>query len=248
MDYGGFEFEPGQRIVIYGETGMGKTYTFTQMLGKIRETIPNMIVCLIAPNYEEDKTYEKAREEYKRVSHGGNLIDIHYATYNDQAKSFLNGIIDRRRNQRSISRKRGRPTRRNRVDKRTILIALDDVGEDHRVNRTYVENAVKKMALSARHLNIMMVMMYQYMSQTMVEFGHSVQMVVSKKLLGEKENRLFREMYLPEHSKEEYDRLRRMVFRERWDTLVIDRRDPGHLRIFRNFAEEVRVREVEHEF
>jgi ABC-type dipeptide/oligopeptide/nickel transport system ATPase component len=217
----------GQRWVFYGRSGTGKTYTAIQILSLFRRMKPRPQVILISPNATTDKTWKKASRSWRGKT-GSKLVDKHYTGLTPKVKDYLNRIMHRR----------NKPGER----KKPLVLMVDDMGEDHTINRTYIDNPIRELAIRSRHLGITLMMLYQSVSETLKVLSTNADVIVAKEL-GGVQRELLRKMYLEDVSKEEFRTLANECWREPWDTMVIDRTKPPKIYTWRNFDERIQIEE-----
>ena len=222
MDKPKFMLKPGQRWVFYGRSGSGKTYTAVQILSLIKRTRPKPYVILVSPTAATDVTWKAALKEW-RAKRRKNIVDRHLTAYTPDVKEYLMRVIQRE-------------------ERKPIVLMMDDMGEDHTINRTWVDNPIREIAIKSRHVKITLLMLYQSVSETLKIIGTNADVIVSKKL-GPAQRELFRKMYLEDYSAEEFRRVCDTAWRDKWDSLVVDRTDMQHVRIWRNFTQEIHIRQ-----
>jgi hypothetical protein len=216
----------GQGWIILGQRGSGKTWTAIQILGMYARLRPRPKVILISPNAASDDTWTQLLREWKRRMRRP-LVDKHFDTYNDDVKAFLFRLIDRRTEGDDPS-----PT----------AIMADDLQEDHTVNRSWKNNPLRKIIISGRHLKFTLLSLYQTAGAINSAFAINAEVIVSK-ALGNSEREKFRMLFLEDYSREEFRRVCDFCFRERFDSLVIDRTNPPCVILWRNFTEKVNIKQ-----
>lgn len=222
------ELKPGLRWLIYGRSGSGKTQEAIGVLSLYKRLTPPPYVILLSPNAQSDVTWAKSQEEWKGLGMD-EMVDTHFHEYDDDVKSMLGTMMDRRNGMEE-------------GDERDILLMLDDLGEDHTINRTYINNPVRQIAIRSRHLKITMIVLYQSLSETMPILAKNAEVIVAKKITDIADLKSFRTRFLGDHSQDEFRRLCNACWREPYDSMIIDRTGQT-TKIFRNFEESVSVKQ-----
>lgn len=229
LDKPSFNLAHGQRWVIYGRSGTGKTYTAVQLLSLYTRIKPKPYVILISPNAATDVTWKTASSEWSKRSRKP-LVNKHFTSLTPEVSRYL-------------IRKMKASVR----TKRPVFLMVDDLGQDHTINRTWIDNPMRHISISARHMNWSVCMLYQSVDDTLKPLAVNADVIVSKELGGVQREKL-RRMYLEDYTKEEFGEACDTAWRERYDTLIIDRTHAPDVRLWRNFNEEIKVRQDTSEF
>jgi len=226
LDRPAFKLTHGQRWVFYGRSGTGKTYTAVQVLSLFTKLRPKPTVILISPNAASDKTWKEAVSSWATKSRG-RLVTKYFQTLSPDVASYITRLITRRKRSN-----KGKP----------YLFMVDDLGEDHTINRTWINNPIRELAISSRHLKMSIMMLYQSVAETLRPLATNADVIVAKEM-GGVERELLRKMYLEDYSKEEFRNVCDEAWREPYDTLVIDRTATPRVRLWRNFEEPIEFKE-----
>jgi hypothetical protein len=114
---------------------------------------------------------------------------------------------------------------------------FDDAGADHRLNRTYINNPFRKIAIHGNHNNITLIINYQHVSQCLTPLMHNADIIVSKRLLN-KEFKLFYQNYMQDISFDKFMTVAGRCWDDRYDSMVISRLNMD-TQVFRNWTERV---------
>ena len=227
----GAEITFGMRWVFYGPSGSGKTYTAIEVLSLHKRLKEHPIVLLISPNAGSDETWKEATKAWSSIA-DSDLVDEHYTSLSEDVKSLLSGLIDRRSDDDDDD-----------TEHKPIVLMIDDLGEDHTINMNRINNPIRTLAISARHLKISLMMLYQSVSGTLNVLAKNADVIVAKKITNLNDLKLFHKLYLGSYTPEEFRGICRRSWLEPYDSLVIDRTTPGVTKIFRNFEDEIHVKE-----
>ena len=226
-----FELKHGQGWVIIGRKGYGKTWTAIQILGLYARLRPRPKVILISPNAASDDTWKTLLKQWKRKMRRP-LVDKHFDSYNDDVKSFLFRLIDRRTEDE---------------EPEPLVIMADDLQEEHTINRSWINNPFRPIIISGRHLKMTVLMLYQTVNRVNDALAENAEVIVTKQLGGQERER-FRVKFLEDYTKDEFRRVCDFCFREDHDSLVIDRTHITTIFLWRNFTEKVTVKQDITEF
>lgn len=208
--------------MFYGRSGTGKTYTAVQILSLMRRMNPKPYVILVSPNAETDPTWKQATKEWGKTGRK-KIVDRHFSAYTPEVKSFIKRVIDRQK-------------------RKPVILMVDDLGEDHTIKMTYIDNPLRKIAISSRHIKITLMMLYQDVSETLRIIATNADVIVAKQMGGVQREK-FRKLYLEDFTKEEFEEACAKCWTEKWDSLVVDRTNPQNIRIWRNFEMEIKIRQ-----
>lgn len=155
------------------------------------------------------------------------MIDKHFTALTPEVKGYLNRIIMRKQNGKL---------------KKPYLLMIDDLGEDHTINRTWMDNPIRELAIRSRNLKFSVMMLYQSVSETLKPLATNADVICAKEM-GGVQRELMRKMYAEDLTKEEWKTLCDECWREPWDTLIIDRTPIPRVVFWRNFNERIEVRQ-----
>jgi len=215
------------RWLIYGRSGSGKTQEAINILSLYKRLTPPPFVILLSPNAYSDDTWAEAQEKWKGLGMD-ELVDTHFHDYDSDVKEMLGSMVDRRNTTED--------------EERDVLLMLDDLGEDHTINRTYINNPVRQIAIRSRHLKITLMVLYQAVSETLPILAKNADIIVAKRITDIEDLKTFRRKFLGSYSPEEFRRVCVACWRDPYDSMVIQR-DKADILIFRNFEEPVVVKQ-----
>lgn len=222
------ELRPGLRWLFYGRSGSGKTTEAIKVISLYKRLPEPPFVMLISPDAHTDDAWTVAEQEWKSLGMG-ELVDAHFHEYSPNTRDMLTSICDRR-------------TRAEEGTERDLVLMLDDLGEDHTLNMTRLNNPVRKIAIRAPHLKITMIVLYQSVSETMNILAKNADIIVAKKILDLTDLKVFHKKFLGQFTMEEFKKAARECWINPFDSMVIDRTSQ-EVKIFRNFEEPVIIRE-----
>lgn len=222
------ELKPGLRWLIYGRSGSGKTQEAIGVLSLYKRLETPPYIVLISPNAQNDDTWKAAQEEWKGMGME-ELVDSHFHDYDNDVRSMLSSMLDRRNGM-------------SEGDERDVLLMIDDLGEDHTLNRTYINNPVRQIAIRSRHLKITMIMLYQSVAETMPILSKNAEIIVAKRITDLVDLKSFHRRFMGDYTPDEFRRATTACWREPFDSMVIDRTGQ-ETKLYRNFEEPVVIKE-----